>query len=1106
MKPDQFKLLKAGYFLWQKTLRVIQLTVCLILLTSLNGNAGGFAQTKISLKLEKAGLKQALFQIEKKTTYRFLYNEQVLRDAGKVSINANNATLPEVMDQILEGTNIKYKLFSNDLIVLNREDTEMPADITVSGKVTDGKGQPVAGASILVKGGTLGTAADDQGNFSLQVPDNATLVISAVGFATQEVAVGGRSQITVVLVSADASMDAVVVVGYGTQKKRDLTGSISSVKGTEIEKMPNTNPIASLQGKVAGLTVANSGAAGASPVVRIRGVNSTNSASPVYVVDGILQDNIDYLSQADIETIDILRDPSSIAIYGMRGANGVIAVTTRRAARGKTVVNLQSTIGVQRVQDQIEVVDAAGFRKLYDQQLLNLNAAPFDYTNYTANTNWQDQVFRDALINTNNLSISNSGEKSSTVLNIGYTTQEGVMKNNKFERFMVRLNEEINVAKWFKVGGNVNGYFTRNNPTVVTLNNPLWAAPIVPIQDGDMYYSMPSFQRAQVGNPVGTLNRLDGTSVNEDFRVVGSLFGEVKFLKDFTWRSTIYTDLSFGTSRSYTPLANTVINLGEGTAPTTIFKDNTVRTAVAQAQSETRRFQQDHTLTYSKKLGKGHNIIGLAGYTSIYYYGSSINGNRRDTSVNIPNDPNYWYLNISPVSMPGTYGGSGSESSVVGGFARLSYNYQGKYLLNATIRRDGTSKFAPENRWGTFGSVGVGWVASDETFFKDIKFIDFLKVRGAWGTTGNSNGFADFLWKPGLNNASTAVFGDNVYTSVQAAYLVDPDLKWEVVNGLDLGFDLRTFDNRLNLGFTYYNRTTKDILTSTSLPNESRLLFTNLGEISNKGVEITIGWGDQIGRDFSYNISTNFSYNKNNVESIGDDFDFTIFGNGGVNRTISGNSIGHFYGYTQTGIYQTTADLAKIPAFSTSRPGDISYADINGDGKLDQNDRGYLGTPFPPYSFGGSLSLTYKSFDFLLEGQGVAGNKIYTQRRNQNFAVLNYESNRLNAWNGAGSTNIEPILDNTRGNNYLFSTYFLEPGDYFRIRTLQFGYNFSAHTLSNVGIKQARIFISGQNIKTWSMVTGYTPEPQIESILGGGADNGVYPVPSVYTFGLNLTF
>jgi TonB-linked SusC/RagA family outer membrane protein len=501
-----------------------------------------------------------------------------------------------------------------------------------------------------------------------------------------------------------------------------------------------------------------------------------------------------------------------------------------------------------------------------------------------------------------------------------------------------------------------------------------------------------------------------------------------------------------------------------------------------------------------------HSITTLLGFTTIYDYNSFINGNRQDTTVNIPNDPNYWYLNVSPVFMPGTYGGGGSESSVVGSFARVSYSYKSKYLLNATVRRDGTSKFAPENRWGTFGSVGAAWVASDEAFMESFKGINFLKFRGAWGTIGNSNGFPDFLWKPGLSNASTAVFGTNTYTSVQAAYLVEPDLRYEVVNGLDLGFDLKAMKNRLNLGVTFYDRTTKDILTTTIIPNDGRSLFTNLGNISNKGVEVVLGWVQQVTKDFLVDVSTNFSYNENKVESIGEDFNFTIFGNSGANRTITGSSIGHFFGYTQTGIYQTTAELGKEPAFINSRPGDIAYADINGDGIINQNDRSDLGTPFPPYSFGGAINLQYKAFDFLLEGQGVAGNKIYVQRRNVNFTVVNYESNRLNAWSGPGTTNIEPILDNTRGNNFQVSTYFLEPGDYFRIRTLQIGYNFTPKTLGGNGIKSARIFISGQNIKTWTQATGYTPEPQIGSILGGGADNGIYPVPAVYTFGLNVTF
>jgi hypothetical protein len=332
-------------------------------------------------------------------------------------------------------------------------------------------------------------------------------------------------------------------------------------------------------------------------------------------------------------------------------------------------------------------------------------------------------------------------------------------------------------------------------------------------------------------------------------------------------------------------------------------------------------------------------------------------------------------------------------------------------------------------------------------------------------------------------------------------------LKWETVKGIDAGFDIKALGNRLNTEVTFYNRTTTDILTSVEvLASAIPTKFTNLGKITNKGIEVNVGWNDKIGKELTYNVSGNFSYNKNVVNAIGDNFDFQIIGNGGVNRTNTGYSIGYFYGYTQTGVYQSTADLAKLPAFPTSLPGDISYADTNGDGVITPADRTYLGSPFPAYNFGASFSLAYKGFDFEIEGQGATGHKIYTQRRTSTFAVLNYEANRLNAWTGSGTSNIEPILDNTRGNNFLFSTYYLEPGDYFRIRTLQLGYTFNKQFLSKAGIQKARIYVSGQNIKTWSQVTGYSPEPLIGSITGGGADNGAYPVPAIYSLGLNLTF
>ncbi|RYZ27691.1 MAG: TonB-dependent receptor [Chitinophagaceae bacterium] len=1000
----------------------------------------------------------------------------------------------------------------NNLVVLKDEKNNktFALEIRVSGKVTGTANEPLAGVSVSIKGAGGVTTTDVNGNYSLTVPDeNTVLVFSSVGFATQEIPVGNRTTINVTMSTTASELNTVVVVGYGTQRKRDVTGSITSIKGEELARQPNTNPVSSLQGKVAGLTIVNSGRAGSSPTVRIRGVNSTSNTNPLYVVDGVFQTNIDYLNPGDIESIEVLRDPSSIAIFGLQGGNGVIIVTTRRAARGQTRISFQSSVGIQKVINKIDVTDAEGFRKLYDAQLRNINAAAFDYSLYTGNTNWQDVIFRDAVINNNTLSISNNGEKSSTLFSLGYNMQEGVLKYDKYQKFIARLNQELRINDRFRIGGDLTGFHFNQRDPGADLNNALWAAPIIPIQAGEgLYYSTPSFQRAQVSNPQARLDLANGNAVNKGYRIVGSIFGEVKFLRDFTFRSSFYTDLGFNNSRSYSPLPFRFINLGNGTTRTDTTFDNTVRTSVSQSQSEFRKFQQDHILTFTKTINSVHQLTAVAGFTTLFQGSSNVSGNRRDTSLNIPDDPSFWYLNIANANNPTTNGGGGGEESFMSFLARANYSYRNKYLLNLSMRRDGSSKFSPDNRWGTFGSVGVGWVISSEEFFNNVSFLNFLKLRGAWGTVGSGLGLGSNLFRPGLNTAGVSVFGDNIYGSVTPAYVPDPNLHWEVVRGIDIGIDARALKNKLNAEITVYDRTTKDILTTLTLLGTAGnySFLTNLGTISNRGIEVSLGWNDRIGRDLSYGISGNFSYNKNRVESIGDNFNFEILGNSGVNKTVTDQSIGYFFGYEQVGIYQSVADLGKMPGLSNSLPGDIAYADINNDGVIDTKDRTYLGTPFPPYNFGINFNLGYKGFDLIVEGQGVAGNKIYTQRRTQTFAVLNYESNRLNAWTGPGTTNVEPILDNTRGNNFLFSTYYLEPGDYFRFRTVQLGYNFPTNFLSRSGIKQLRVYVSGQNIKTFSRTTGYTPEASLGNPIASGADNGTYPVPAVYSFGVNLSF
>ena len=1094
---------------------IMKLTFILLTAIIVQASAKTAAQT-VSISAKEMSLVKVFESIKLQTGYVFFYDAKLLEQAKPVTLKVKYEQLNLVLEQLFNDQPLTWTMV-NKTITIGPKQLALPLDINtttepvfianiITGKVTGEAGEALQGASILVKGTNTGMKTKADGSFSIDVNTDATLVISYVGYENLEIKVGNQSNLSVRLKLIIEPIEQIVVVGYGTQRKKDLTGTITTIKGETVAKMPGTNPMSSLQGKVAGLTVANTGRAGASPVVRIRGINSTNSANPVYVVDGILHDNIDFLNPADIETIDILRDPSSIAIYGLRGANGVIAITSKKAGRGETRMNFQSTVGVQKVNDKIQLVDADGFKKLYNAQLANLAAAPFDYSNYTANTNWQDLVLRDAALTTNNLSVSNNTEKSTTYLNIGYTNQDGVLRNDNYQRYLARVSEEIRFTDKIKVGAEISGYHWTSNPPAASISNALWAAPIVPIQkDTNSYYSMPSFQRAQVGNPVAVLNRADGNSIDKGFRIIGNIFAEIKVAKYFTWRSVFYTDLAFNTGRSFSRLPYTFINLGEGATPTTTTFDNSVRTSVSQSQSESKRYQQDHTLNFSRMYNGKHALTALGGFTSIYSNNSFINGTRKDTSVNINNSPDFWYLGVSNANNPGNFDGGGGESAIAGYFGRLSYAYMGKYLLNATVRRDGSSKFAPQNRWGTFGSLGMGWIVTQENFFH-LKGINFLKIRGSWGLTGNANGFADNLYKPGVSNASTAIFGDNIYSSIQASYIPDPNLHWETVKGSDIGFDLRAINNKLNVEFTWYDRTTTDILTAVTLPNDSRSYFTNLGQISNKGIEVSLGWNDKIGKDITYGFSANFSYNKNEVKAIGNNFNFTILGNGGVNQTTTGQSIGYFYGYTQTGIYQSSSDMSKQAAFANSLPGDIRYADNNGDGIISPADRGYIGSPFPPYNFGGNFTLGYKGFDLDVDLQGMTGHKIYTQRRTSTFAVLNYEANRLNAYSTAGTSNIEPILDNTRGNNFLMSTYYLEPGDYFRIRNLQVGYSFHQKLLVKAGIKKARIFLNGQNIKTWSKVTGYTPEPIIGSILGGGADNGSYPVPAVYSFGLNLTF
>ncbi len=978
---------------------------------------------------------------------------------------------------------------------------------TIRGKVISSEdSQPIPGVNVIIQGTTKGAATDAEGAYSLELAAGEnTLSFTFVGYKTQTIEIGQREVIDIVLEVDATELEEVVVIGYGTQRKRDVTGSIVSIKGSEVSNKPNANPLNSIQGKVSGVTVTNSGVAGASPTIRIRGVGSISNTNPLYVVDGIFTDNIDFVNPNDIESMEILKDASSLAIYGVQGANGVIIIITKRAKKDETNINFSSYAGFQQVTNPIEVTNAAEFKLLYDEDLSNQGEAPFDFSNYTADTDWQDQILRSAVIMNYSLSINSASEKNLTSFSLNYFKQDGVVKYDSYSRYTAHLKDEFTINNHIKVGGDITLFHWTREPQTAQLNNAIWAAPVyAPKAENGLYNSSPSFQRAQVGNPVATTEILKDKTISEGYRVVGSGFVELNILKNITWKSVFYTDLGFNKSRGYTPK----YSIGANTDPDDPNFDLiqvTDRTSVRQSADNYTAWQMDHTFTYSKNINEIHNFTLLGGITQRYSGYDGLEGSRQGKDpLPIPDDPDFWYLGIGDNDPTRTNGGGASEEVFLSFLARANYAFKDKYLLNVSYRRDGTSKFNPFNRWGDFGSVGAGWVLTEESFF-DFEPVNFLKLKASWGRLGNDK-IGNYLYYPLLNTGVAGVFGENVYPAAIPSFIPNPNIRWEIVQGTDIGFETIFLESKLTAEFSYYNRETKDILVNIEIPASvgTGISQINAGTIVNRGIELSLGWNDEFFTDWRYSVSGNVTTTHNEVVSIGDNEGYNIIS--GPSRTELGHPIGAFYGYVQEGVFQSQEEVdASSQAGTGAKPGDIRYKDVDGNGEFDDNDRTFIGSPIPDITYGLSLGLSYKYFEFGIDFQGAGGNDIYRQRSTQTFAPLNYESNRLDRWVGPGSSNKEPIMDSSRPNNYLVSTYFLDAADYFRIRNISLGYNFPFELLEKIKLKNAKVYINAQNVFTFTKATGYSPEVG-GSPISFGVDNGVYPIPATYTAGINLNF
>ncbi len=978
----------------------------------------------------------------------------------------------------------------------------------VTGKISGPGSEPISGVSVLVKGTNKGTSTDNNGNFSLSVPNaNATLVISSLGYERTEVNLEGRTSITITLATATQQLDQVVVVGYGTTRKRDITGSVASIKGSELAKQPVQTATQALQGKVAGVQIISSGDPNALPTVRIRGTGTTlGGQNPLYVVDGVITEDIRNINTADIISLDVLKDASATAIYGMRAANGVLIITTKKGRVGKMLINYDGNAGIREVSHLVNLAGPkqyAGY--LNEASVYYGNGNPIiDTTKLTNSTDWFDVILRRAFEQNHNVSISGGSDKINYFLSAGYLSDEGIVVNNKLQRFTLRSNNEYKINNKLKLSTLIS--YSRTNLNDVDLgaayNNAYRAAPYVASKIDGKYGN--TSLAGNVGNPLlnieknyikGLENRLQGTG-SVDYKPISWL----------TLRSSIGVDLSFYKNTSY---AYKYLNSG----PDNVFievggNQQRQNSQLTLTSNDASRWIWDNTATAAKTFG-AHSLSLLVGVTSEEIKFNSITGSRRD----VPENKDQWFLAAGNSTVGATNNSTGDKSTRNSFISRLNYSYNDRYLLTATFRADGTSRFASNNRWGYFPSVGAGWNISKESFMQNQKVFNNLKLRGSWGRVGNDQIPSSLFIPVAAINLPYFINGQPILGSAFQD-IVDPNIKWEITEEYDLGLDFSLLQNRLSGEVDYYNKKTKDALVEVNVPgilgDPNSKSVTNAATISNKGVELGLNWRDKINKDWSYNLSGNIAWNTNKVINLNGGQALISGGIGGnqgfTTKTDNGQPIGSFFVLQTDGLFQTDADATAAPKVygNSSRAGNLRYIDINKDGNIDDKDRVFLGSYQPKFTYGINGGVSFRAFDLSFGGYGTNGSKIYNGKKALRAdARDNIETSvAQNRWtvNNTNTNVPHASLDQLPA-----SDYFIESGNFFRINNLTLGYTLPASLLSKAKFNSLRIYVTSQNLATITNYTGFTPEVQ-GGVLNAGIELNSYPTTRTFAVGVNLGF
>ena len=1067
--------------------------LCLLLFGSMTVNA-----QKLSFNNERTTLKKAFEKIESLSKYKFAYNSSQLDENRNVTLNQKNIDILKVVSYLLSGTNCTYEINGNYIVITQKKTQPNSKKKKLTGFVKDENGDPVIGATVMQKGSSNGTITDLNGNFSMDVAEDSPITISYIGYKTQTVKISGRDKCIVTMSNDNKLLNEVVVVGYGTMRKSDLTGAVSSISSKDVSNAPVSNIGQAIEGKVPGLQVVDAGKPGDNVTIKIRGLGSINNCDPLVVIDGVPTDlGLNALNTSDIERLDVLKDASATAIYGSRGANGVIMITTKKGKEGQGRLSLTANFSMQHAMNIPNLLNASQYAALSNDMMNNSgrNANPEweDPSVIKKSTDWMDELLRSGFMQNYTVSYSGGSDKAHYYISGGLLDQSGIVRSVSYRRYTFQANSDAQVLKWLKFTDNIAISADEHKEGIYDIGSTMKALPVFAVKDDNGNWTGPegnSDWYGSVRNPIGT-TELNKNKTN-GYNLLTNLTGEITLAKWLKFRSTLGLDAKFWYYDNYTPKYNW--------KPTPVEESSRYK-----GDNKSFTYLWDNYFILDYTFAQKHHVGLMAGTSAQWNDYDYLNAQKNifafENVHEMDNGQKMYAI-----------GGNETEWSLFSYMARANYDYSNKYLLTATIRRDGSSRFGRNHRWGTFPSLSLAWRMSEEKWFPKSDILSDLKIRAGYGVTGSQASVGNYSYMA-TYNTSVYPFGTSgkEQSALVSTTLSNPDIHWEQVAQTNLGFDAVLLNQRVMLTVDAYIKRTSDMLVKASIPitsgfEDTSVTYTNAGKVENKGIEIALHTVNMKGL-LNWQTDLSLTFNKNKIKDLNSSVPYYInqINNSYVTMLAKNYPINVFYGYVTDGIFQNQNDVKNHAVQTGAEPGDIRFKDLNNDGVINDNDRTVIGNPNPTILYSMNNNLSYKGFELSIYLQGVAGNKIFNANNidlTGMSAAYNQSTDVLGRWTGEGTSNFMPraVFGDPNQNNRISDRY-VENGSYLRIKNISLSYDLPKSWLSKIQLESARLILSCENVATITGYSGFDPEVDLN-----GIDLARYPISRTFNVGFNINF